>query len=535
MKYFLIIKNTLFFIFLLGAFLLPGKYSFWPEFHQSASAIAIAIIFSIPLFFKDEINFNFSTLFLIFISFLIAIDFFIDREFFHAFHFYGLLYLLSAIIVNLFFLNEKTYDFSNVFSISMILISLISFLLQIYQINGWWIDYQMMINHFQINDNRSYANIGQPNLLGTIYVVSIVLSLLKFAQKKISIYILFVLIFILSVGIYLTAARVAMLSLFSLAIFFFFQEKFKINVISAAAPLALLIIAFAKIFVPYFFSLEDRDIISSNISNGRFEIWSISIELIKKNWMLGYGFNRVGLASFSAVDEFNALTGTFVTQSHNIFLDFFIWFGVPVGIILSFCLICVFFKLLIDNFSFKDRGFIYLSSFPIFIHSLFEYPLYYQNFLIVISVIIGLSKNKNLYNINSCFIKLIITGFLIFSFQCFHEMKNLELDLLDQKLYVNRIYGAENKKPKNIIYADLIEEHIYLMAFRDNKDINENIIKRMEDFSKYYLVPRNIYLIVNFYKEKKNKEMFEFWRKRAEIFLPSIYKNYYKNLKFQQE
>ena len=114
-------------------------------------------------------------------------------------------------------------------------------------------------------------------------------------------------------------------------------------------------------------------------------------------------------------------------------------------------------------------------------------------------------------------------------------MKTLEIDLLDQKLYANRIYGAENKKPKNIIYADLIEEHIALMAFRDDRDINENVIKRMEDFSKYYLVPRNIYLIVNFYKDKKDKKMFEFWRKRAEIFLPPIYKNYYKNLKLQQE
>lgn len=531
---FFFIKTSLF-VLLLGAFLLPGKYSFWPEFHQAASAVAIAIVFSIPLFFKRQVNLNFSALFLILTGTLIAIDLFIGRENFSAFNFYGLLYLLSAIVVSLYVSNEGENDFLNIFSLAMILISLISFLLQIYQVTGWGEGYQLIINQFQIADNRSYANIGQPNLLGTIYVVSIVLSMLSFSQKKINIYIFYALIFSFSLGIYLTASRVAMLSLILLAVFIIFQEKFKINIISIAMPLALLIIFFAKILGPYLFFLEDRELISSNISNGRFEIWSISIELIKKKWLFGYGFNRVGLANFSAVDEFHALTGTFVTQSHNIFLDFLIWFGVPVGIILSLVFVFVFFKLVIDNFLFEDKNFIYLSSFPIFIHSLFEYPLYYQNFLVVISIIIGLSKNRKTFKINSYLVKLIVIVFIFFSFQCFYEMKTLEIDLLDQKLYANRIYGAENKKPKNIIYADLIEEHIALMAFRDDRDINENVIKRMEDFSKYYLVPRNIYLIVNFYKDKKDKKMFEFWRKRAEIFLPPIYKNYYKNLKLQQE
>ena len=535
MKIFSAVIKVLFFLLLLGAFLLPGKYSFWPEFHQSASAAAIAIILCVPLFLKKKINFNFFALFLLIICFFISIDFFIGRETFFAFNFYGILYVLAALIVGLYFLNEKKDDFIDVFSLAMIFISIISFLLQIYQITGWGEDYQLVVNQFQNTDNRSYANIGQPNLLGTIYVVSIVLSLLFFAQKKISSYNLFFLIFIYSVGIYLTASRVAMLSLFFLVLFFLFQEKFKINTISATAPVALLIIFSAKIIIPYLFFLPDRELISSNISNGRFEIWSISIELIKKNWIFGYGFNRVGLANFTAVDDFHTLTGTFVTQSHNIFLDFLIWFGVPVGIILSIFLIFVFAKIFFDNFSFKDRGFIYLSSFPIFIHSLFEYPLYYQNFLVVISIIIGLSKNSKVSEINPYFVKLFTIIFVFFSFQCFYEMKTLEVDLLDQKLYANRIYGAENKKPKNIIYADLIEEHIALMAFRDDKEINENVIKRMEEFSRYYLVPRNIYLIVNFYKDKKDEETFEFWRKRAEIFLPPIYKNYYKNLKLQPE
>lgn len=535
MKTSTLIAKIVFFLLLLGAFLLPGKYSFWPEFHQSACAVAVAVIFSIPLFIKKQINFNFSVLFLISLCALIVIDFFIARSFFSAFHFYGLLYLLSAGVVNIYFSNENKDAFVEVFSLAMIITSLISFLLQIYQITGWANDYQLMVNQFQDGDNRSYANIGQPNLLGTIYVVSMTLSLLNFSQKKISKHTLFFLLVIFSIGIYLTASRVAMLSLLLLAIFIIFQEKYKINTISAALPLALLTIFFVKIFVPYLFFFNARELISENISNGRFEIWSISIELIKKNWLFGYGFNRAGLANFSAVDEFLTLKGTFATQSHNIIIDFLIWFGVPAGLTLSVFFIFVIFKLIIDNFSFNDRNFIYISSLPILIHSLFEYPLYYQNFLLVTSIIIGFSKNNKTFKINVYFLKSIVVIFLFFSFYCFYEMKTLETDLLDQKLYANRIYAAENKKPKNILYADLIEEHIALMAFREDKDINEMVIKRMEEFSKYYLVPRNIYLIVNFYKEKKNTKMFEFWRKRAEIFLPPVYSNYYKNLKLQQE
>ena len=121
---FFFIKTSLF-VLLLGAFLLPGKYSFWPEFHQAASAVAIAIVFSIPLFFKRQVNLNFSALFLILTGTLIAIDLFIGRENFSAFNFYGLLYLLSAIVVSLYVSNEGENDFLNILSLAMILISLI--------------------------------------------------------------------------------------------------------------------------------------------------------------------------------------------------------------------------------------------------------------------------------------------------------------------------------------------------------------------------------------------------------------------------
>ncbi|QQN71098.1 O-antigen ligase family protein [Comamonas testosteroni] len=390
MKYLQVAIKTFFVIFLLGAFLLPGKYSFWPEFHQSASAICVAIISSIALIFYKRIAINHFSIILFFFCIAIVFDLFLERNYFFAFNFYGLLYLLAAIFLSIYCINNEDDSLYYIFSVSLIFISLVSFLLQIYQITGWWVDYQLIINYLDENDNRAYANIGQPNLLGTLYVVSIIVSLVNFSQKKINGKILSLLIFIFSLGVYLTASRVAMLSLFLVSIFLLGQEKFRANPISVALPSALIIIFFSKFSIPFLFSLEERSLISSNFSNGRFEIWRMALSQVGKNLSTGYGFNRFGLASFYNLDTFPYLENTFVTQSHNLFIDLFIWFGIPIGIILSVAIFIFIFIFVKENFSFKDRNFLYIASFPVLIHAIFEYPLYYQNFLSIFAIIIGL-------------------------------------------------------------------------------------------------------------------------------------------------
>lgn len=134
-------------------------------------------------------------------------------------------------------------------------------------------------------------------------------------------------------------------------------------------------------------SIEDR-----MTSEARPVIWRILIDAVKDRPLLGYGWNSVVPAQLSQSEKYPSLQVAFF-QSHNLFLDFFVWMGVPLGLGLTIFSIAWLVKLVskIDSLP-KAIGFLQLVV--VGIHAMFEYPLYYLYFLLPAALMIGALDSK---------------------------------------------------------------------------------------------------------------------------------------------
>jgi len=118
-------------------------------------------------------------------------------------------------------------------------------------------------------------------------------------------------------------------------------------------------------------------------------IWNMFTNAIMERPVFGFGFGRSAVISAQLLEaeKYPEVHVSFF-YSHNIFLDIFLWVGVPIGVVIIFFLA----KWIIDIFlraktPFQGMGFAMLLV--VLIHGMVEYPLYYLYFLLPFGIILG--------------------------------------------------------------------------------------------------------------------------------------------------
>jgi exopolysaccharide production protein ExoQ len=104
----------------------------------------------------------------------------------------------------------------------------------------------------------------------------------------------------------------------------FLQTKgiLRTGIAASIVLLALLYLVFASDFNEALFALLGRD----STFTGRTQGWAYIMTLVKRRWLLGYGFNATGYVTFRMMLTLSVF-GAFV-DSHNGYLDFLVGLGV---------------------------------------------------------------------------------------------------------------------------------------------------------------------------------------------------------------
>ncbi|PJI35095.1 hypothetical protein CU318_08945 [Acinetobacter pseudolwoffii] len=394
----MLIINIIIFSLLILAWLLPNHYLPWLSAYQEFCMFLVALFFSFLLIFKNKIYVP-KIAYGIFLIVLIPI----------IQVFLGIIYNLGdALLVSMyigFFLitfisgysvsklkDDNKSKILNFFLISFLFSSIISVGLQLNQ----WLLLEGNIWIVDLAPNaRPFANVAQPNLLSTLLITGLFAVFHLYENNKIRSFSASLAIAFILFGIALTFSRTAWVFYFIFIIFYFFKkntikDKFyfkplSLFIWSGILFIYLLLIPFLseKLGLIYEVDLNRR----ATKGMERLNMWSQLLDIIQQQPFLGYGWNQLNIAQMSA-ENINSNYPVF-GYSHNFILDFLIWNGVFIGIILV-CVISYFYINLALRINQKCDVILLGIIGIIALHSMLEYPFAYSYFLIPLAFFTGI-------------------------------------------------------------------------------------------------------------------------------------------------
>lgn len=378
--------------------------------------------------------------------------------------FFNLIYISIFILSIIFGLNSRKYNQNILIHwilFSLIFSALISFFITLNQ--------KMRIIEspylFGVSYNgRATANLGQPNQLSTLTLMAFFsLFYLKKYYKINKLFFYSIIISLIFCNV-LTQSRSAWLSVILISTLFITKFPDKKNVLSIFC--LNLVFWLSTILIPFFFNYfypignSYTTLDRMKLSSSRFDIWPQLFLATFDKPFLGYGAGQVGLAQIESITSAST-RGEWFTYSHNIFLDFIIWYGWIVGFLVSFFVISLLLKIFKSNLN-KNEIYLFFIVLVFFFHCFLEYPYAYFYFLIPIGILVGfllkLKSNeffilKKVYLYSVVFLSWLL--FALFTYQL------IELDKKKESYSLQYLFKS-NVKPiqSNLFILDGYSEKL---------------------------------------------------------------------------
>lgn len=498
------IFETLFFLLTFLSFSATTYSPPWTSSSMEFFALlaALSLFLSVPL--KNQ-KILISENILFFLIFLLASYFFFffqkinEKEKIWMVTLYGVFFIIYANSIKL-----KSEEFKEKTIITLLIAGLFnSFVILAQYFSLFQNEFGIWIADYSTTHGRPYGNFGQPNLAASLILTSLCCGIYLQKNGKISFKTLIIIAIFFGLALAFPSSKTSFLCLVvlaSLALLLKDRASFFAFLITSAT------IAAVKLLTP-----ATRDLSSGDISTGRFELWQTMLNALWQSPWFGYGALNTRVAHFESRELNITPKGQVIGSSHNLILDFFIWFGVIVGLILAIYYLQIIFNYLKHNQS--NRKNIYLV-FPIFIHSLLEYPLFYANFLLIFAFILNINS-KNLFQIKSKIIPFIFAFIGIFLFSAIAmEYYKISMRFAELRFYNNNFARAEKPEPISLKLLDITGGQYNL--FLIDKIENANDFRMIANLTKSTPSFKNFLLIIKYLKEhNKPQSEIDFWLMKA--------------------
>ncbi|CAM8621448.1 Virulence factor membrane-bound polymerase, C-terminal [Comamonadaceae bacterium] len=256
-------------------------------------------------------------------------------------------------------------------------------------------NYQVWMSHANPGSPLS-GNLSQPNQVGTLILWAIVVSLYYFelinksestkdVKWALGGGVVFA-ILLMAIGIALTQSRTALLNMGLLTlIVLIFRAHFNFRT-RALISIALLVVVVISAGLPYLKSailgIDNTAVMGGKTfaDRPRLIAYSVFLNAIWSEWALGYGIGGVVFANIANMLPGNPLNMYF-GHAHNIFIDIFVWFGMPLGLFVSAFIIGRLWRLVMQVKTTEEMAILGMFS-VVLVHALLEYPLHYAYFLV---------------------------------------------------------------------------------------------------------------------------------------------------------
>lgn len=501
--------NIIIFSIISAAYLLPNNSPPWNSFHSEFLAILFAITLGVKkIKYKTKISpYHLFALALIFFA---ACWTFSNDGLYKTYFFIGLIYLISSVIAFDYAVSTKNQSTIKWLFSALIFSSIITFgaqLAQFFEISDSFFPWVLE----PAPGNRFFANFGQPNQLASLICVSFLGSLYLLHQRKISDLTQIIITICFSASLALAGSKTSILTLVVSMVFLFFLKKESKKYFLYATSLLLLFLII-KLSIPS----ATRDYSSSDISTGRIAMWKMLIQAILEKPWVGYGFNNTVSANFNAIAQFPESWHRITAHAHNLFLDFIIWFGVPIGVCLAIAFSYLVYTILFKQKTTENKLVAY-SIIPLIIHANLEFPLHYAYFLIPLGFIAGAVWPGKFYCDSVYTNKILLTVCIALGTLITKEYFSLEHSLREQRFYLQNFQNSQSQKEIKHLFLDLPTSQYNFLV---RKKITEENIKEMEKLVRIYPTYRNLYFLCEYFLGKEDSNSFNFYYEKAINILP---------------
>ncbi|MBB4222583.1 PglL family O-oligosaccharyltransferase [Variovorax guangxiensis] len=244
---------------------------------------------------------------------------------------------------------------------------------------------------------RPYGNMAQPNQLATLLLWGLLACAWGVWRRQLGRTAALVAAALLLIGLALTQSRTGALGLLVLLLGVWWWRQLW-GARSApwyATGLALFYVLVVLVLGPLRRALM-LDVPGSMVQRLghelRPELWRMLLDAVSQHPLFGYGWSNVVAAQLAVAEGYPALHHPFL-QSHNLFLDFLLWVGVPLGGVLTAFLLA-WFVAAVRRVRQATEALYFLMILVVGIHAMLELPLHYAYFLLPTGLAMGALNSR---------------------------------------------------------------------------------------------------------------------------------------------
>ena len=242
---------------------------------------------------------------------------------------------------------------------------------------------------------RPYANLGQPNQLGTFLLWGVVAAAWGYLRKQIGGVVACCMVLYLLFGVALTASRTAWIGVVVLVLGAWYWRSLwpDRRVPSVTTVLAGCFFVFVwqvpAIHGWLLLGAGDSDLESLVRMSGdlRLQAWTLFLDAALQQPWFGYGWNQVTAAHVAVAVDHPPLH-VYFSQSHNLFLDLVLWCGIPLGLAIAGWFVWWFGRRL-RMVRTAENVVLMLLLLVVANHAMLEFPLHYAYIFLPVGLVMG--------------------------------------------------------------------------------------------------------------------------------------------------
>lgn len=263
--------------------------------------------------------------------------------------------------------------------------------LQLYQWLGLSID-ALDLWIMDSGNGRPFANFIQPNQLATFLLWSLLATAWGVARGQIRQRIAIFPALFLLFGVALTGSRTAFVAVAGLLVATFLWRNLWKSRAIVPTVLGLAVFYFICVFsLPFIAKLFELAIPMGLIERPgggvRITVYQLFLDAAWQQPLWGYGWAQSALAQMAVAENHPPLASMFL-QAHNLFLDFVIWCGIPLGLVISGALVW-WFVAMVKKISKPQDAILLMFVAVVGWHAMLELPLHYAYMLLPTGLVMG--------------------------------------------------------------------------------------------------------------------------------------------------
>lgn len=362
----------------------------WTSYSKDLFCFLSIILFFI-LFYGKSIKVPKLIFPILFICFIPFIQFLFGQIYYFSTAFFSFCFLFGFLASIVYGYNSVQFsEKENIIKFISYFFTVVGFVSSLFAIAQWFqISHPYILN---LSHNRPYANLGQPNHLATLLLLSICSLLFLYEYKKSKNIFLILLFPIIVWALALTQSRTTWVTLFVLFIIYIVKkvrfEKKSTAYIALTAVFTYLFIFIFNAEISEYLNLAKPIPIEERLNGGlgRIEMWKHMYYAAMQQPWLGYGWFQTTIAQLEGVLIFKNEGN--LSSAHNIVIDLVLWVGIPFTVlIIGYGLYLI--KRIFSSIHSLPQLYVFMMMLCILVHAQLEFPLYYSYFLFPLGFFIG--------------------------------------------------------------------------------------------------------------------------------------------------